>query len=45
MEGATGSINTGKAAGAAALVVSAARDVGIQLRPDETRAIIEQIED
>jgi hypothetical protein len=42
MEGATGSENTGKAAGAAALVVSAARDAGITLRPDETREILEQ---
>lgn len=42
MEGATGSINTGKAAGAAALVIAAGRDVGIQLRPDETRIILEQ---
>jgi hypothetical protein len=42
MEGATGSENTGKAAGAAALVISAARDKGVTLRPDETRAILEQ---
>ncbi|MBN8870660.1 MAG: FG-GAP repeat protein [Solirubrobacterales bacterium] len=42
MEGASGSENTGKAGGAAALVISAARDHGIQLRPDETRAILEQ---
>ena len=44
MEGATGSENTGKAAGAAALVVSAALGHAppIQLRPDETRAILEQ---
>ncbi len=40
MEGPTGSENTGKAAGAAALVVSAAKP--IDLRPDETRAILEQ---
>ncbi|MEA2350435.1 MAG: hypothetical protein QOG86_1376, partial [Thermoleophilaceae bacterium] len=42
MEGPTGSINTGKAAGAAGLVVSSALDSGIALRPDETRAILEQ---
>ena len=44
MEGATGSENTGKAAGAAALVISAARDANppIRLRPDETREILEQ---
>ncbi|MDX6615019.1 MAG: hypothetical protein QOD60_110 [Solirubrobacterales bacterium] len=42
MEGATGSENTGKSAGAAALVVSAARSASIQLRPDETRSILEQ---
>jgi hypothetical protein len=44
MEGSTGSENTGKAAGAAALVIAAARDHDptIQLRPDETRAILEQ---
>jgi Subtilase family len=42
MEGATGSINTGKASGAAGLVVSAALDKGIKLRPDETREILEQ---
>jgi Subtilase family len=42
MEGATGSINTGKASGAAGLVVSAALDKGIALRPDEARAILEQ---
>jgi hypothetical protein len=44
MEGTTGSENTGKAAGAAALVVSAARDASpsLQLRPDETREILEQ---
>ena len=42
LEGATGSENTGKAAGAAALVISAARDSGVALRPDETRAILEQ---
>jgi hypothetical protein len=44
MEGTTGSENTGKAAGAAALVISAARDraTPIDLRPDETREILEQ---
>jgi Subtilase family/RTX calcium-binding nonapeptide repeat (4 copies) len=50
MEGATGSENTGKAAGAAALVVASALDhrspsnqpAPIVLRPDETRAILEQ---
>jgi hypothetical protein len=42
MEGATGSENTGKAAGAAALVISAARQRGVTLKPDETRAILEQ---
>ncbi|TMK60937.1 MAG: hypothetical protein E6G53_17090, partial [Actinobacteria bacterium] len=42
MEGPTGSVNTGKASGAAALVVSAARDAGTSLRADETREILEQ---
>jgi Subtilase family len=42
MEGATGSVNTSKAAGAAALVVSAGLDHGIVLRPDETRGLLEQ---
>ena len=42
MEGATGSENTGKASGAAALVISAARERDLALRPDETRAILEQ---
>src|SRR3954453_4098893 len=44
MEGTTGSENTGKAAGAAALVVSAAKDASpsVELRPDETREILEQ---
>ncbi len=44
MEGSTGSENTGKAAGAAGLVISAARDASppVQLRPDETREILEQ---
>ena len=44
LEGSTGSENTGKASGAAALVISAARDArpSIRLRPDETREILEQ---
>ncbi|MCW3069626.1 MAG: hypothetical protein JWL67_2251 [Solirubrobacterales bacterium] len=42
MEGPTGSVNTSKAAGAAALVVSAGLDKGIALRPDETRGLLEQ---
>jgi hypothetical protein len=50
MEGTTGSENTGKAAGAAALVISSALDhrsasdqpEPIALRPDETRGILEQ---
>jgi hypothetical protein len=44
MEGATGSENTGKAAGSAALVVSSALGhvPPIELRPDETREILEQ---
>jgi hypothetical protein len=44
MEGSTGSENTGKASGAAALVVSAAKNAPtpVDLRPDETRAILEQ---
>ncbi|CAN5559966.1 hypothetical protein BH10ACT11_BH10ACT11_04790 [soil metagenome] len=44
MEGSTGSENTGKAAGAAALVISAGREHSppIDLRPDETREILEQ---
>jgi len=42
MEGATGSVNTSKAAGAAALLVSAGLDHGIALRPDETRGLLEQ---
>jgi hypothetical protein len=50
MEGATGSENTGKASGAAALVIASALDHRngsnqpdpIVLRPDETRAILEQ---
>ena len=42
MEGATGSANTGKAGGAAALVISMARQRGLTLHPDETRALLEQ---
>ena len=44
MEGATGSINTGKAAGAAGIVVSAGLDFSpaLPLSPDEVRAILEQ---
>ena len=44
MEGATGSENTGKASGAAAMVISAALEhqPAIHLRADETRAILEQ---
>ncbi len=44
MEGTTGSENTGKAAGAAGIVISAARDrtPSITLRPDEVREILEQ---
>jgi hypothetical protein len=42
MEGATGSVNTSKAAGAAGLLVSAGLDHGIALRPDETRELLEQ---
>ncbi|MFN8162644.1 MAG: S8 family serine peptidase [Solirubrobacterales bacterium] len=44
MEGATGSENTGKASGAAALVISSAlgHEPSIELRPDETREILEQ---
>ena len=44
MEGATGSANTGKASGAAALVISAFKRAfpSDDLRPDETRAILEQ---
>ncbi|HEY0317815.1 MAG TPA: S8 family serine peptidase [Solirubrobacterales bacterium] len=44
MEGTTGSENTGKASGAAALVISSAlgHEPPIQLRPDETREILEQ---
>jgi len=42
MEGPTGSVNTSKASGAAALVVSAGLEHGIALRPDETRELLEQ---
>jgi Subtilase family/RTX calcium-binding nonapeptide repeat (4 copies) len=44
MEGTTGSENTGKAAGAAGLVISAAKDASpaVDLAPDETREILEQ---
>ncbi len=42
MEGPTGSVNTSKASGAAALVLSAGLDHGIALRPDETRELLEQ---
>ena len=44
MHGPTGSTNTGKAAGAAALVISAALEHSppLQLSPDELRALLEQ---
>jgi Subtilase family len=42
MEGPTGSVNTSKASGAAALLVSAGLDHGVVLRPDETRSLLEQ---
>ena len=42
MEGSTGSENTGKASGAAALVIAAAKDAGATLTPDETRELLEQ---
>ena len=42
MEGPTGSTNTGKASGAAALVISAAKKHGTDLSADETREILEQ---
>ncbi len=42
MEGATGSTNTGKASGAAALVIAAARAKGVTLSADETRELLEQ---
>jgi Subtilase family len=42
MQGPTGSVNTSKASGAAALVISAGLDHGITLRPDETRELLEQ---
>jgi hypothetical protein len=40
--GSTGSQATGKAAGAVALVISAARDAGVALSADESRTIVEQ---
>jgi len=42
MEGATGSVNTGRASGAAGLVIAAGLDHGITLSADETREILEQ---
>src|SRR4051794_32165344 len=42
MEGPTGSVNTGKASGAAGLVVSAGLAAGFTLTPDEVREILEQ---
>jgi hypothetical protein len=42
MEGATGSINTGRASGGAGLVISAGLAAGFTLSPDEVRAILEQ---
>jgi hypothetical protein len=42
MEGPTGSVNTSKASGAAALVVSAGLDHGTPLRADEVRELLEQ---
>jgi hypothetical protein len=44
MEGTTGSENTGKAAGAAGIVISSALDRAqpLKLRPDEVREILEQ---
>jgi hypothetical protein len=42
MQGPTGSVNTSKASGAAALVLSAGLDHGVVLRPDETRELLEQ---
>src|SRR3954471_16294226 len=42
MEGPTGSVNTGKASGAAGLVVSAGLGAGFTLSPDEVRTILEQ---
>ena len=41
MHGPTGSTNTGKAAGAAALIMSAALESGITLSPDELRSLME----
>src|SRR5205085_8862658 len=42
MEGSTGSENTGKASGAAGMVVSAGLDAGVTLLADEAREILEQ---
>ena len=42
MEGTTGSANTGKAGGALALVISAAKVQNLNLSPDESRTIVEQ---
>src|SRR5436190_1599491 len=42
MEGPTGSVNTGKASGAAGMVVSAGLDAGFTLSADEVREILEQ---
>ena len=42
MTGPTGSANTGKAGGAAALVIAAAKAKGVTLTPDETRTLLEQ---
>ena len=42
MIGATGSENTGKAAGAVGLVYAAAKDRGVDLTADEAREIVEQ---
>jgi Subtilase family len=42
MHGPTGSTNTGKAAGAVGLVVSAGLKAGVTLTPDESRELLEQ---
>ncbi len=42
MQGPTGSTNTGKAAGAAALVIAAGRNRDVELTADETRELLEQ---
>ncbi|HEX8105122.1 MAG TPA: S8 family serine peptidase [Solirubrobacteraceae bacterium] len=42
MMGPTGSTNTGKASGAAAIVIAAALQKGIKLTADETRELLEQ---